>query len=94
MEEQIGAGLGVFAGLLIVIVIGAIVGYLASLIVKGGGSGFWGDVLIGIAGALFAGWVLPVLGIHLGGMIGSLVGAVIGAVVLLLIIRVIRKAGS
>ena len=94
MEDQIGTGVGMLAALLIVVVIGAVVGYLASLIVKGGGSGFWGDVVIGIGGAFLAGWLLPQLGIHLGGLVGSIVAAVIGAVVLLLIIRVIRKAGG
>lgn len=94
MEEQIGTGLGIFAGLLIVVPVGALVGYIASLIVKGSGSGFWGDVLAGIGGSLLAGWLLPLLGIHLGGLIGSLIASVIGAVILLLIFRMIRKAGS
>lgn len=94
MEEQIGTGFGILAGLLIVIVVGAIVGYLASLIVKGGGSGFWSDVFIGIGGSILAGWLLPLVGIHLGGIAGSLIAAVIGAVVLLLIFRMIRKAGG
>lgn len=94
MEEQIGTGLGIFAGLLIVVLVGAVVGYVASLIVKGGGSGFWGDVFAGIGGSLLAGWLLPLLGIHLGGLIGSLIASVIGAVILLLIFRMIRKAGS
>ena len=94
MEEQIGTGFGVLAGLLIVIGIGAIVGYLASLIVKGGGSGFWGDVLIGIGGSFLAGFLLPLLGIHIGGPVGSIIAAVIGAVVLLLVIRMIRRAST
>ena len=94
MEEQIGTGFGVLFGLLIVVGIGAIVGYLASLMVKGGGSGFWGDVLIGIGGSFLAGWLLPLLGIHLGGLVGSIIAAVIGAVILLLIVRMIRRTGS
>ncbi|MCR9148853.1 MAG: GlsB/YeaQ/YmgE family stress response membrane protein [Rhodobacteraceae bacterium] len=94
MEEQIGTGFGVLFGLLIVIGVGAIVGYLASLMVKGGGSGFWGDVLIGIGGSFLAGWLLPLLGIHLGGLVGSIIAAVIGAVILLLIVRMIRRTGS
>ncbi len=52
--EAIGAGVGLVIGLLIAIVIGAIVGWLAGLIVKGGGSGFWSNVLVGIGGSILA----------------------------------------
>ncbi|MWD26251.1 GlsB/YeaQ/YmgE family stress response membrane protein [Aquicoccus sp. SCR17] len=81
-------------GLLLLIVIGAVVGWLASLIVKGSGSGFWMDVLIGIGGSLLAGYVLPLLGIPLGGWVGSFIAALIGAVILILVGRLIRKAGA
>ncbi len=92
--QAIGTIMGGLIGLLILIVFGAIVGWLASLIVKGGGSGFWGDVLIGMGGSILAGWVLPLLGVQLGGMVGSFIAALIGAVALILIVRMIRKAGS
>ena len=93
-EEVVGTAVGGVIGLVILIIIGAIVGWLASLIVKGSGSGFWGDVLFGIGGALLAGYVLPLLGISLGGAVGSFIAALIGAVVLILIVRLIRKTAA
>ncbi|MEE4119544.1 MAG: GlsB/YeaQ/YmgE family stress response membrane protein [Paracoccaceae bacterium] len=92
--EAVGTAVGGIIGLLILIVIGAVVGWLASLIVKGGGSGFWMNVLIGIGGSLLAGYVLPLLGVPLGGMVGSFLAALIGAVILILITRLIRKAAA
>jgi len=92
--QAVGTALGGIIGILLLIVIGAVVGWLASLIVKGSGSGFWMDVLIGIGGAVIAGRVLPVLGIPLGGWAGSFVAAVVGAVILILMVRLIRKAAA
>ena len=90
--EAVGAGIGLIIGLVIMIVVGAVVGWLASLIVKGGGSGFWTDVLIGIGGSILAGFLLPVLGLNFGsGIVGAFVPAIIGAVILLLIVRVVRR---
>jgi uncharacterized membrane protein YeaQ/YmgE (transglycosylase-associated protein family) len=54
---------GSVIGVLIVLVIGAVVGCVASLIVKGTGSG----PLFGIAGAFLAGWLLPAIGLPLPG---------------------------
>jgi uncharacterized membrane protein YeaQ/YmgE (transglycosylase-associated protein family) len=90
----VGGAVGGLIGIVLLIVVGAVVGWLASLIVKGSGSGFWMDVLIGIGGSILAGWVLPLLGVTLGGPVGALIAAVIGAVVLILIVRMIRKSAS
>jgi uncharacterized membrane protein YeaQ/YmgE (transglycosylase-associated protein family) len=92
--EAVGMAVGGLIGLVIVIVIGAIVGWLAGLIVKGHGSGLWGNVAAGIGGSLLAGYVLPLLGVSIGGTLGSFIAAVIGAVALILIVRLIRKAGN
>jgi uncharacterized membrane protein YeaQ/YmgE (transglycosylase-associated protein family) len=65
---------------------------LAGLLVKGGGFGLLGDIIVGIVGAFFGGWLLPQLGINLGvGYVPVILSATIGAVVLLLILRVIRR---
>lgn len=90
--EAAGAVMGGIIGLVLVVLVGAIVGWLASLLVKGSGSGFLGDVLYGIGGSILAGWLLPLLGISLGGAVGSLIAAIVGAVVLILIVRTIRKS--
>jgi uncharacterized membrane protein YeaQ/YmgE (transglycosylase-associated protein family) len=93
--QAVGAGVGLLIGLAIMIVVGAVVGWLASLIVKGSGSGFWWDVLIGIGGSILAGYLLPAIGVNFGsGVIGALVPAVIGAIILLLIVRLIRRGAG
>ncbi|MCB1421031.1 MAG: GlsB/YeaQ/YmgE family stress response membrane protein [Nitratireductor sp.] len=85
--------MGILIAVLIMVVMGGIIGWLAGLIVKGSGYGLLGDVIIGIVGANIAGFLLPALGISLGGsMVGSIIASVIGAVILLLVIRLIRRA--
>jgi uncharacterized membrane protein YeaQ/YmgE (transglycosylase-associated protein family) len=80
-------------GIIIWLVIGAIAGWLAGLLVKGGGYGLIGDIVVGIVGALIGGWLAGALGISIGsGFVASIITAVIGAVVLLVILRVIRRA--
>jgi len=70
------------------IVIGAIAGWLSSLIVMGGGLGLLWDIIVGIVGAVIAGYVLPAVGIYTGdGFFAAIVNAVIGAVILLVIVR-------
>jgi uncharacterized membrane protein YeaQ/YmgE (transglycosylase-associated protein family) len=62
------------------------------MIVKGGGFGLFGDIIVGIVGAFVGGWLLPRLGVHLGvGLVPVIASATIGAVVLLLVLRMIRR---
>ena len=78
--------------LVVWLLIGAIAGWLAGLIVKGFGFGLIGNIVVGIVGAVIAGYLLPRLGIGLGvGMVAAIINAVIGAVVLLVIIGLVRK---
>jgi uncharacterized membrane protein YeaQ/YmgE (transglycosylase-associated protein family) len=75
------------------LIVGAVAGYLAGLVVKGGGFGLLGDIVVGIIGAFVGGWLLPRLGIHLGvGIVSIIASATLGAVVLLLVLRLIRRA--
>ena len=79
--------------LLVILLIGAVAGWLAGLIVKGYGFGLLGNIVIGIVGALIAGFLFPRLGLGMGdGILGSIVVATIGAVLLLLLIRVVKRA--
>jgi len=81
------------AALLVVLLIGAIAGWLAGLIVKGGGFGLVGNIVVGIIGAALAGWLLPRLDFALGGgLVGAIIHATIGAVILLLVVRVLKRA--
>ena len=68
-------------------------GWLAGMLVKGGGFGLIGDLVVGVVGAFLGGFLFGALGISGGGgFIGSLVVATIGAVVLLFIVRLIKRA--
>jgi uncharacterized membrane protein YeaQ/YmgE (transglycosylase-associated protein family) len=79
--------------ILIILVIGAVAGWLAGQIVRGMGFGLIGNIVVGIVGAFIAGWLLPRIGIVIGGgMLGSIINATIGAVVLLVIIGLIKRA--
>jgi len=78
--------------ILIWLIVGAIAGWLAGVIVKGGGFGLLGDIVVGIVGAFVGGWLLAKLGVHVGvGIVSTIASATIGAVVLLLIVRLIRR---
>ncbi|MDB5775825.1 MAG: rane protein [Herbaspirillum sp.] len=80
-------------GILAWLIIGAIAGWLAGVLVKGGGFGVLIDIVIGIVGAFIGGWLAGVLGIGIGGgMIASIITATLGAVVLLFLLRLIRRA--
>ena len=53
-------------GLLVILLVGLVAGWLAGKVVRGAGFGIVADMLIGIIGAFIGSWVLPKLGIHLG----------------------------
>ena len=79
-------------GIIAWLIIGAIAGWLAGFLVKGGGFGLIVDIIVGIVGAFIGGWLAHVLGISIGGgMISSIITAVIGAVILLFIIRLVKR---
>ena len=81
-------------GILIILLVGLVAGWLAGKIVRGAGFGLIGDICIGIVGAFIASWLLPQLHIGLGvGLVREIIDATIGAVVLLLVIRLLRGGG-
>jgi len=62
------------------------------MVVKGGGFGLIGDIVVGIVGAVIAGWLLPQLGIVIGsGFVAAIIDAFIGAVILLVIIKLVKR---
>ena len=79
-------------GFIIFLVIGAVAGWLAGVIMKGGGYGLVGDIIVGVIGSLIGGWLFGLLGIAAGGLIGSIVAAVVGAIILIAILRLIKRA--
>jgi uncharacterized membrane protein YeaQ/YmgE (transglycosylase-associated protein family) len=82
-------------GILSWIVVGLIAGFLAGVVVKGGGFGLIGDIIVGVIGGLLGGWIAsyffhmgdPMSGINLP----SILIAFVGAVILLLVLRLIRR---
>jgi uncharacterized membrane protein YeaQ/YmgE (transglycosylase-associated protein family) len=78
---------------LIWILVGAVAGWLAGLVVRGFGFGLVGNIIVGIVGAFLGGWLLGMAGVAIGaGIINTIFTAFIGAVVLLLIVRVLKRA--
>ena len=72
--------------LLTILVVGLVAGWLAGRIVRGGGFGLIGNIVLGILGAFVATWLFPRLGVRLGtGVIAAIVHATIGAVILLFV---------
>ena len=79
--------------LIILLIVGAIAGWLAGTIVKGYGFGLIGNIVVGVVGAFVGGWIFATfLGTGGGGFFISLFTAFIGAVVLLWLIRLIVPA--
>lgn len=75
------------------LIVGIIAGWLAGVLVKGGGFGLVGDLVVGVIGAFLGGFLFNLLGFYSsGGLIGSIVVATVGAVVLLIIVRAIKRA--
>jgi uncharacterized membrane protein YeaQ/YmgE (transglycosylase-associated protein family) len=77
--------------LIVWLLVGAIAGWLAGVVVKGHGFGVIGNIVVGIVGAFLAGWLLPGLGLGLSGIVGAIIYAAIGAIILLLLIGLIKR---
>jgi len=71
------------------LVVGLIAGFLASLVMRGGGYGIVGDIIVGLVGALIGGFLASLLGIGAGGLIGTIIIAFIGACILIAILRAV-----
>jgi len=78
-------------GLIWWILVGLIAGWLTGKIMKSGGYGFLGDIIIGILGAIAGGWIVGFLGLGGGGMIYTILVATLGAIVLTWLFRLITK---
>jgi len=80
------------SSLIVFLVVGAIAGWLAGLIVRGAGFGIIGNIVVGVVGAFLAGWLLPKAGLLIGGgFIAAIINALIGAIILLFVIGLLRQ---
>lgn len=74
-----------------IILVGLIAGWLASKLVRGGGLGLVGNIVVGVIGALLGGFLAGKLGFAAGtGFLGSILTATVGAVVLLVLLRLLN----
>lgn len=81
-------------GLILFLVIGAVAGWIAGNLMKGGGFGLIGNLIVGVIGAFLGGMIFNWLGINLGinPTLASLITAVVGAIVLLFIVSLVKRA--
>ena len=70
---------------------GAVAGWLAGQIMRGGGFGLLWNIIIGIVGGFIGGWLMSLLNIQKAGLLWELIVAVIGAIVLLFVVSLFRK---
>lgn len=88
MEGSLG-----IESIVVILIVGAIAGWLAGQIVSGYGFGLLGNIVVGIVGAFVAGLILPAIGLSIGGgIIAAIIHATIGAVILLFLIRLVKRA--
>ncbi len=78
--------------LIIFLLIGAVAGWLAGMVIKGRGFGVVVNIVVGVLGSFFGGWLLPKLGFSFGGQTGAFTTAFLGAVILLALIGLVKKA--
>ena len=82
--------------LIIWLVIGAVAGWLAGVVVTGFGLGLIGNIVVGIVGSFIAGWLLPKIGVKSivkNEIIDQIIFAFIGAVILLVILGLLSRSG-
>jgi len=77
--------------LIIFLAIGAVAGWLAGNLMRGGGFGLLGNMVVGIIGAVVGGSVFGVFGITAGGIFGSIITATAGAALLIFVVGLIKK---
>lgn len=78
-------------GFLVFILIGLIAGWLAGVLVKGGGFGILGDIAVGVLGAVIGGYLFGTVGIGGSGMLGAILVATVGSIILIFVLRLIRR---
>jgi len=78
-----------FSGIIWWIVVGLIAGFLASRVMRGGGYGVVGDIIVGIVGAILGGFLGSLVGLGTSSLIGTIIVAFIGACILIAILHAV-----
>jgi len=76
------------------LVVGLVAGFLASRVMRGGGYGIVGDIVVGIIGAFIGGWLASLLGLGSFGLLGTIVVAFIGACILIAVLHAVGRGGA
>lgn len=83
-------------GLIVLIIVGAIAGFVASKVLTGKGMGLLFDIIVGILGAFLGGWLANLVGIPVAigtFTVGGIVAAFVGAIILLVVFRAVTSRG-
>jgi uncharacterized membrane protein YeaQ/YmgE (transglycosylase-associated protein family) len=76
--------------IILILIVGAIAGWLGNLLLKGSGYGLIGNMVIGILGSFVGYWLLGKLGFSFGGgLLGAILTGAVGAIVILVILQII-----
>ena len=79
--------------IILMLLIGAIAGWLGSMIFTGGGLGLLGNIVVGIVGSVIGYWLLGELGVSFGtGAIAAILTGALGAIVILAIVNLLFRA--
>jgi uncharacterized membrane protein YeaQ/YmgE (transglycosylase-associated protein family) len=78
--------------LIVLLLVGAIAGWLASKIMRGRGFGLLGNIVVGIIGAVIGGWLFGLLGFAALGIVARIISATVGAIVLLYVVQLVKRA--
>ena len=78
-------------GIILFLLIGAVAGWLAGKLMKGGGFGLIVNIIVGIIGSFIGGWLMSLANIQKAGLLWELIVAVIGAVVFLFILSLFKR---
>ena len=73
------------------LLVGLIAGFLASLVMRGGGYGIVGDIVIGLVGAVIGGFLASVVGLGESGFVGTVIVAFIGACIFIALLRAVSR---
>ncbi len=79
------------SNLIVFLLVGGVIGWLAGIIVRGRGFGILADIVIGIVGSMLGGWMAGALGISIGSSFGEFMMAILGAVVLVGLTRLVVR---
>lgn len=75
-----------------ILIVGAIAGWLGSVIFKGSGLGLIGNIIVGILGSFVGYWALGKLGVSFGsGVLASILTGALGAIIILFILNLIFR---